>query len=385
MRGGSNSRRDFSIRTTAVLILWLVLWGWPTCVTGQANCPGGAPDCAPAVRAVLFNDLPSEFQRWLAGQKTTSANFADYINSISRQTEERELRGEFDHLIFYALQSERFTGRPKIEPAISAYEFVGRLEPDERSRYLDEVQDYLPPVERLPRAVTARLNDFAVVLGRETTDERLSYFQSFLRRNTAPGEALLPRLSAEYARAMKFLYRKEFLSRDIRNQQELAAYVAALYQGRGHSTDTQIEANFAIYTALASIAAKSPGARLNNVLVIGPGLDFAPRTDLIDLFGPQSYQPFAVADALLGLKLADRDRLHVHCVDINERVVAYLQNFPRRKERKLSLLSGLADRPERPLADDYKSYFRQLGRSIGREEALAPPTRFAAHPAKAVL
>src|SRR5436190_13338230 len=113
----------------------------------------------------------------------------------------------------------------------------------------------------MPRSGSARLNDLASVLGRATTDERLNYFQSFLRRNTAPGETLRQRLSAEYARAMKFLYRKEFLSRDIRNQQQLAAYVAALYQERGHSTDTQIEANFAIYTALAAIAAQSPGAR----------------------------------------------------------------------------------------------------------------------------
>ena len=185
---------------------------------------------------------------------------------------------------------------------------------------------------------------------------------------------------------MKFLYRKEFASRTVRPE-EVAAFVASLYQDRGHSTDTQIEANFAVYTALAVVRAsktaekvQSPETRINKVLIVGPGLDFAPRTDLIDLFGPQSYQPFAVADALLGMKLADPAQLQIHCVDINDRVIAHLQNLKQRKEVVLSLLSGIQDSLARPLTDDYKTYFHGFGKSINlgsAEGALETPAQFA--------
>jgi chemotaxis methyl-accepting protein methylase len=103
---------------------------------------------------------------------------------------------------------------------------------------------------------------------------------------------------------------------------------------------------------------------------------------LIDLFGPQSYQPFAVADALLGLKLADVSRLQIHCVDINERVIAHLQNLRRRKEVSLSLLSGIKDSALHPLTDGYKAYFREFGRSIGVSSTLNAskmPSQFAEH------
>ncbi|HMV51960.1 MAG TPA: CheR family methyltransferase, partial [Blastocatellia bacterium] len=177
---------------------------------------------------------------------------------------------------------------------------------------------------------------------------------------------------------MKFLYQKEFASRAVKPS-EVAAFVASLYQERGHSTDTQIEANFALHTALAALKAQHPETKLNKVLIVGPGMDFAPRTDLIDLFGPQSYQPFAIADSLLALKLAETSRLKIHCVDINDRVLAYLQALGARKEVSLSILSGVKDSAARPLTEDFKDYFRGFGQSIGVESGLEVPARFAGH------
>jgi chemotaxis methyl-accepting protein methylase len=114
-------------------------------------------------------------------------------------------------------------------------------------------------------------------------------------------------------------------------------------------------------------------------LIVGPGLDFAPRTDFIDMFGPQSYQPFAVADALLSLKLCDAARLQIDCVDINERVVAHLQSLRRRGEVTLSILSGVSDGAGRALSENYKDYFRNLGSSVGRESAINVPPDMASH------
>ena len=160
----------------------------------------------------------------------------------------------------------------------------------------------------------------------------MAYWKGLISKSGSSASQVRQRLFAEYAETMRFLYRKEFSSRQVRRE-DLATYVSSLYQTRGHSTDTQIEANYAVWVALAGLKAQSESIRLNRVLIVGPGLDFAPRTDLIDEFEPQSYQPFAIADALLGLGLADVSRLTVHCVDINERVVEHLNTFQDLRER----------------------------------------------------
>lgn len=327
-------------------------------------------------RQIAYADIPAGLYGWLEKEGVSLNNFSDRIAAINRSTAEREMRGEYDHLIFFLLQSRRGAGRTTIEPALSAYEFVNGLSEQERERYLAETPDYLPPEERMPKAARARMNEFIRAMDQDSDDERMIYFNALLK-NTAPkSSSLAQHLYAEYARAMRFLYRKEFASQKF-SKERLAAYVASLYQDRGHSTDTQIESNFAVYTALAALKAgekaRSPSTQLNRVLIIGPGLDFAPRTDFIDLFGPQSYQPFAVADALLSLKLCDATRLQIDCVDINERVVAHLQSVRRRGEATLSILSGVNDGVGRALSEDYKDYFSNLGRSIGRESAINVP------------
>ncbi len=344
-------------------------------------------------RAIRYDDLPVQLCAWLKGLNIGRESFASQITAINRQTDERELRGEYDHLIFFLLQSSRFTNYSKIEPALSAYEFTQGLTDVERAQFLADRSAFQPRGERVPQPVNARIADFLTALTKPGNDERLNYFSELLGKTANPTVTPAQHLQAEYARAMRFLYRKEFASRAVK-QEELAAFVASLYQDRGHSTDTQIEANFAVYTALAALRAEraegkaqSRDAGINKVLIVGPGLDFAPRTDLIDLFGPQSYQPFAVADALLGLKLADAARLQIHCVDINDRVIAHLQNLRRRKEVRLSLLSGIKDSAAHPLTEDYKAYFRELGKSISvssTESALEVPRQFAAHLKKSV-
>jgi hypothetical protein len=332
-------------------------------------------------RLIAFSDIPRELNSWLESQGINRSNFADHIALINSQTAERERDGEFDHLIFFMLQSQSFTRLPRIEPALSALEFIRGLKDEDRAKYLAEGSMRLQSSEGVPKTVRARIEDFLKAVDNEKDNERLSYFKTLLRPiKSKPAEAI----SAEYMRAMRFLYQKEFASREIENERR-AAFVSSLYQTRGHSTDTQIEANFAIHTALAAIKSQRPSLRLGKVLIIGPGLDFAPRTDLIDTFGPQSYQPFAVADALIGLKLSDADGLQIHCVDINDRVIAHLRELRRQKSVALAIFSGVGDNPKRPLTDDFKEYFCGLGKSIGVESAIEAPARFDSHLKKSLL
>ena len=337
-----------------------------------------------SAQTIRWQDLPTQLQEWLKSKQIEESNFEKYLATIRQETEVRERDGEFDHLIFFALQSTLLTDLPKIEPAQSAFEFVNSLQQEERQRYLDESQNYLPASSSLPDAVTIRLKAFEKALSKKRSDERLAYFKQFLEKTIPRKASTFESLTREYFRAMKFLYRKEFLSRGIKNPAELAAYVASLYQTRGHSTDTQIEANFAMSDALAALKAQHPEARIHDVLIVGPGMDFAPRTDLMDLFGPQSYQPFAVADALLNLKLSERRKLNIHCVDINDRVIDFLNSRSSQKSVSLSVLSGIAEKKDRPLSDEYKNYFRNFGRSLGAESKLVLPEIWQTHLSKKI-
>lgn len=338
-------------------------------------------------RAIRYDDIPSQLRTLLSTQKITEKNFDEHVSSLNQSTAERETIGEGDHLIYFILQSERFTKHPKVEPALSAYEFVRGLNLEEKQQYLSSDQSFTPRINRLPQTAALRFADFVTAIERSVTDERLVYFKSFLQKSRSSSEPLPQRLYGMYARSMKFLYEKEFASRSITDPAKLIAHINSLYQTRGHSTDTQIEANYAIYISLAALKAASPPAQINNVLIIGPGLDFAPRTDLIDIINPQSYQPFAVADALLGLKLSDENRLRIQCVDINNRVVAHLRSLPEMGGPvRLALLSGIADNERRPLSPNYKRYFQSLGESIGRGTPLSGlPARFDRHLKKSLL
>jgi hypothetical protein len=276
------------------------------------------------VRTLRYRDLPAGI-----AHRFDPASFDARIGAIERDTARREREGELDHLIYYALQSQRFTGLARIEPALSARELTetGRVPPD----------------------VQVRLQALLTALVKPGTNQRLHDFASLLDAGQRSPEFL----EGEYRRAMRFLYEKEFQHRE------------AVYQTRGHSTDTQVEANYAVWTGLSVLKQLSPTTSLRRVLIVGPGLDFAPRTELFDAVPPQSFQPYAVADALLSPGLAHRGDLRIDCADINARVIGFINRFPQ-GPRRLELYSE-------PGGADYNRYFGALGNAIGHGDPHAPP------------
>jgi hypothetical protein len=320
-------------------------------------------------RAVLWTDFSVAGQDRLVRAGFGAASFDSRRDAIERETAARLSVGELDHLIHFVLQSRSFTSRPRIEPALSAREFVKGLVAPECKRLLEEGE--APPSGRMPRAVAERLDDFARALEHPGTDERLAYFSHLVG---GPDGGRPDRLYPEYARAMRFLYRKEFLAPRVADRRRAVEAVTTLYQKRGHSSDTQLEVGFTVHEGLSILKALDPVRRVRRVLIVGPGLDLAPRTDLVDAFPPQSPQPFTVADSLLGLGLAAKGDLSIHCVDINPRVVSHLQRFPA-GQRRLHLYTGISDQEIRPLAREYREYLAGLGASIGAASPIGPDPR----------
>ena len=266
--------------------------------------------------------------------------------------------GEREHLIHYALQSTRFTDRPPLEPALSARRFVESLSDDERSRLLQD-SSYAPEAG-WPLAERSRVADLLGEFRKESSDARLRYFRTLVP--WAEPRTAIDGLYADYVRVARFLYRKEFLA--SRSSANDVTQIAALYQSRPHSSDTQIEAGYGVYLGLGALRALEPALRIQRALVVGPGLDLAPRTDLIDAVDPQSYQPLAVADALLALSLASERDLRVHSIDVNPRVVRAVEATAR-GPLTLHLFTGIAETADQPFRPEYLAYVRDLGRAIG--------------------
>lgn len=245
--------------------------------------------------------------------------------TFARETERRLRDGEWDSIIYYALQSTHFTTLPPIEPATSAktWKDTAGIPPD-AGRRLAAFFEATPQGER----------------------------HTAMRRQV---ESLV-QLRAEYARAMEFLYEKEWAARD-KSGAALREHVAGLYQTRGHSTDTDVRATYAVHIGLTVLKQAPAPPTIRRVLLIGPGHDWSPRTGLREEVPPQTYQPYALADSLLRLGLAGAGQLTIDAIDINPRVVRHINDFPN-SARRIVLFYPTID-------EDWNAYFDNLGRAIG--------------------
>jgi hypothetical protein len=298
----------------------------------------------------------------LEQQGITQAAFPSYVERLRENHASRMREGDLDHLVFYLLQSTHFTSLPAIEPALSAKGLVDSLDSAEREAFLRASR---VPAARIPPGVRSRAAALIRALDSSDHDARLTYFRSLAQAAFPVARKREDVILGEYARAMRFVYEKEFIA-----QRAGPDAVVELYRARGLSTDTAVEAGYVVYTGLGILKSLDPGRQVRRVLIVGPGLDIAPRTSLLETSPPESYQPWAVIDALVSLGLSRLDQLTVVGADINPRVVDYLRGS-RNPPPTLTLVSGIAETPAVQFSQDYRDYFAQLGRSIGDTQPAA--------------
>ena len=216
----------------------------------------------------------------------------------------------------------------------------------------------------MPAAVRSRIAAFERALDKPGDDARLRYFKDLAGEAFPRAGDLNAALGAEYLRAMRFVYQKEFVAQ---RAERPADAVADLYRTRGLSTDTAVEAGYLVHLGLAVAKGLQPDRRIRRVLIVGPGMDLAPRTGFRDA-PPESYQPWAVIDALVSTGFARLDDLEVTAADINPRVVAHLRRSTT-SPPTLSLTSEIAAKDGVSFSRDYRDYFAGLGAELSRPAA----------------
>ena len=358
-------------RAVAIVAALLLVWAADRGRTGVA---AAVRDRAAAAR-ITWKDI-APFRDRLEARGITSASFPSYVDQIRRANDRRVREGDLDHLVFYLLQSTRFTPVPSIEPALSAKALVDSLDDRERESFLREGHAALSSIPVPVRTRVAALTRALDVPSQQGSagsrsdptlaeaNPRLAYFRELVKATFPVRREREAGLLREYLRVMRFLYEKEFVAQRSERGPEA---VAELYRSRGLSTDTAVEAGYLVWVGLGVLKSLEPDRRIRRVLIVGPGLDLAPRTALREAGRPESYQPWAVIDALLALELSHIDDLEVVAADINPRVVEHLRDS-QSVPPSLSLMSEIRDSETVTLSADYRDYFAQLGRAIGEVE-----------------
>lgn len=181
--------------------------------------------------------------------------------------------------------------------------------------------------EKLNRAVSARIDDFAQALAQPGTNERLQY----ARRLLGDSASVRPHLLAMLDRVIK---EGETLARLTKEAEALGdpslqfAERSRLYRNRGLSSDTSVRINYAVEDALRSLRPVVKSVR--RAAIIGPGLDFADKQEGYDFYPPQTIQPFAVIDSLIRLGLSDAATIRVTTFDVSARVNDHITEMTRK-------------------------------------------------------
>lgn len=309
---------------------------------------------------VAWSDV-AQVRSFLENHGLSASTFPSYVEHLHETNVRRVTEGDLDHLVFYVLQSTRFTRLPPIEPALSAKTLVESLDALDARARAEFLATGQVANDRVLPDVRARIRAFVAALDAPLTDRRLAIFKELLTSLKVTRGDREARVAREYVRAMRFLYEKEFVAQRARNAAEA---VAELYRTRGLSTDTAVEAGFLVHLGLGVARSLDARWRVRRVLIVGPGFDLAPRSGLVEEGPPESYQPWAVVDALLSLGLASASELTVVGGDINPRVVAHLRRA-RSAPPSLTLTTDVRDSDTLTMTAQYRDYFAALGAAIG--------------------
>jgi hypothetical protein len=309
-----------------------------------------------SVRRVTWNDV-APLARHLQAGGLSASDFDRFVERTHAENDRRVREGDLDHLIFYLLQSNEISLTP-IDPALSAKALVDGMDEASRRAFL---RGEPAPLNAIPKSADERIAQGLIVLEGDISFPRRDYFRDLVRTVFPSRADRSAGVRREYLRAMRFVYQKEFVAQKSERPGDA---VAELYRARGLSTDTAIEAGFVVSEGIGIAAALDPTRRIRRVLIVGPGLDIAPRTSFNQEAPPQSYQPWAVMDALVALKLSVQGEVEIVGADINPRVVSHLRGL-RESPPKLRLATELRDGDGVTLRPDYREYFIRLGTALG--------------------
>lgn len=241
--------------------------------------------------------------------------------------------------------------------------------------------------EKVEEMLLGRLDDLVAGIASPGANERLRFARQVLERHginlTTSAGLGHARIHLVQTRARMIAendrYRRSAQSATQLNDRNAGpSALATLFRDRGLSSDTKIDADFALDRALEAMRSTGrlgPGS-IRRVAIVGPGLDFTDKAEGYDFYPQQTIQPFALVDSLTRLGLAKPDDLRVTTLDLSPRVNGHLEAARRRAQGGEPYVLQLPlpkDDPTHQWHPDLVAYWQRFGDRIGEEVAPIPP------------
>jgi len=319
------------------------------------------------VRGVL-TALADVVPRELKGtDAAVGSRWSEWAGRHDREIRARLAAGDQETIINWLLFGTTFTTRPRVP--LQEGSTGARISDSDLANLIGDRAADLAAALANPGRDERRLfaRDLFARQGYQfgTPAERLRVIQHLL---TLVTQVLTDR--AKYARETEAI-------RKLGDTTEQFAARSKLFRDRGLSADTSFRPNFALERALAEMkraGALKPGS-VHDIVVIGPGLDFADKSSGYDFYPQQTLQPFALIDSLVRLGLATNPTaVHVTTLDLSPRVNAHLRSMQQRANAGQPYRIRLPLDPDVPWSPDVLAYWKTAGDRIGTATASTPVT-----------
>jgi hypothetical protein len=271
----------------------------------------------------------------------------------------RLIRGDEDTVVNWLLFGTSFTQQPRA--FIRESETVDGL----RKRILQRVKDLIS-------AIRAGDSDERITFARRLLMSKGYHFDTAAELADLE-QHLCDEVERVVAQGQKYWLKSEASKKDFTERIVTQSY---LFEDRGLSLDTSVQASFAIDQVLQTM--KKRGVLLPNgvrrVAVIGPGLDFADKSTGYDFYPVQTLQPFALIDSIVRLGLAAQpDGIELTTLDISPRVNDHIRTLRDRAEAGDPYVLRLPYNPGEKWTLSFVSYWKSFGDWIGSEAPAAKP------------
>ena len=319
-----------------------------------AGLPGALP---PTLAEIPEGARPDRWPSWVAEERSRQAT--------------RLAQGEEDSLVNLLLFGTSFTREDRIT--------VARLEElDRRWRAGDTraqaalLRTYRRRAADLVSAISTNRGSERLRMAREVL-ERAGYDLKTLPGRHGAGEFLLQAVVRVRQEAAQ-------LARDLAALRERPDSAAAteersrIFRDRGLASDSSVLTQFAVDAALCTLRDQGAlrAAGVGRVAVVGPGLDFIDKQEGLDVYEPQSLQPFTVIDSLLACGLGDEKNLQVTTIDISPRVNRHMRRALDRADRGQPYRLVLPRDTASMWSNEAVTYWERAGARVGLSATARP-------------
>ena len=354
----------FSGVTVSVFLLAgaLTITGEQTQITARQYIPYA--EARSVIEALRSNLIPEELRSKSPAERETV--WRDWTSRRDQAIRARLARGDEDTVINFLLYGTTFTDVARPSPA--------------------EVATLTQNNDDLPELIASRVEDFIRALDAPNQSERLQFARSIIVRNgidsnSVSGRTQLRQFLTEGVQRgpTETMNISNALGAAIQQNDPNAILIEqTAFRDRGLSSDTSILIDYAIEEVLKAIKAEGLVAaeQMQQVGLIGPGLDFTDKDGGYDFYPQQTIQPFALINSLISLGLAKLDEIQLTTLDLNPRINQHLLAARARARAGSPYRLVLARNLDLPWNDSLAAYWEQFGNQIASPErnAAVPPT-----------